>query len=74
MRDFDKKFKNTGRFISVFIGIVFTMIVCYWVAMATIAYKVIDSASQQDWSGGIKPVIESLWCGKPGCMSYSQSN
>jgi len=23
--------------------------------------------SNTDWSGGIKPVIQSMWCGEAGC-------
>jgi hypothetical protein len=33
-----------------------------------LAYKAVTVAGEQDWSGGIKPVIERLWCGKPGCF------
>lgn len=68
MRDFDKRFNRMRRFVSFFIGFVFLLIVCYFIAMGVIAYKAVDAVQSEDWSGGIKPVIEKLWCGKPGCL------
>jgi hypothetical protein len=47
---------------------VLVLILCIWVGGAVLAYKAVTVAGEQDWSGGIKPVIERLWCGKPGCF------
>jgi len=66
--DFDKRFNRMQRFISWFIGGVFVLILCIWIGAAVLAYKATKAAEAQDWSGGIKPVIEQLWCGKPGCL------
>ena len=68
MRDFDKRFNRMQRFVSLFIGFVFLLIVGYFIVMGVIAYKAVDAVQAEDWSGGIKPVIEKLWCGKPGCL------
>lgn len=66
--DFDKSFRRQQRFVKFFIGAVFVLILCFWIGLAFVAYKTTDAAINQDWSGGIKPVIERLWCGKPGCL------
>lgn len=68
MRDFDKRFNRMQRFVSFFIGFVFLLIVCYFIVIGVIAYKAAGAVQDEDWSGGIKPVIEKLWCGKPGCL------
>lgn len=68
MSDFDKSFNRMRRFVTFFIGFVFVLIVCFWIGAAVLAYKAVDSVGAQDWSGGIKPVIDRLWCGKPGCL------
>lgn len=67
-RNFDKQFDRMQRFISFFIGFVFVLIVLSFIAIGVIAYKAVDSVQDEDWSSGIKPVIERLWCGKPGCL------
>lgn len=63
--DFDKSFKRTQRFVTWFIGGVLVMILLSWIGMAVLAYKGAEMASEE---GGIKPMIEKLWCGKPGCL------
>ena len=68
MKDFDRSFSRMRRFVSVFIGVAVALIVSYIIAMGVLAYKAVSVAGQQDWSGGVKPVIEQLWCGKPGCL------
>ena len=68
MRDFNKRFNRMQRFVQFFIGFVFFLIVAYVIAMGVVAYKAVDAVKGEDWSGGIKPVIEKLWCGKPGCL------
>jgi hypothetical protein len=66
--DFDKRFNRMQRFVTWFIGGVLVLILCIWVGGAVLAYTAVTVAGEQDWSGGIKPVIERLWCGKPGCF------
>lgn len=66
--DFDKRFNRMQRFVTWFIRGVLVLILCIWVGVAVLAYKAATVAGEQDWSGGIKPVIERLWCGKLGCF------
>ncbi len=66
--DFDKSFNRMQRFVSFFIGFVILLLVCFFIAMGVIAYKAVDAVQAEDWNGGIKPVIEKLWCGKSGCL------
>lgn len=56
------------KFVSVFIAAVFVIIILFWIGAALVTYTVAGKAADQDWSGGIKPVIERLWCGEPGCL------
>jgi hypothetical protein len=58
---FDMMFKVAMTFIM----ITFVVILLYWIIVGYLAVKV---SSNVDFSQGIKPVIETLWCGKPGCM------
>jgi len=64
--DFDKSFNSMQRFIKIFFGVVLTLILVYFVFIGVVATKVIS----QDWSGGIKPVIEKFWCGDKGCLDH----
>jgi hypothetical protein len=68
MKDFDRSFNRMHKFVSIFIGVVFFIIIGAWIVFGVISYKAIAAASEQDWSGGVKPVIEKLWCGTPGCI------
>ena len=55
------------KVVPIFIGFVFVMIIGYFIFIGFIAYKAIDTVGDQDYSNGLKPVIEKVWCGKPGC-------
>jgi hypothetical protein len=68
MRDFDKRFRRQQTFVTWFIRVVFLLIFAWFVAFGVLAYKAISTASETDWSGGLKPVLERVWCGKPGCL------
>lgn len=50
-------------FIAVLVGIM--------VQFALIGYAFFKIATV-DFSNGVKPVIETVWCGKPGCMEESK--
>lgn len=69
--NFDKRFNLMRRVVFTFMGIVFALIVCVWIGLGVIAYKATTKAAGQDWSGGIKPVLEQFWCGKPGCLEQT---
>jgi hypothetical protein len=56
------------RVVPIFIGVVFVLLACWFVAVGVLAYKAATVVGSQDWSGGAKPVIEQIWCGKPGCL------
>lgn len=49
----------------------FTLIVVIQLLIALVVIGVgvwaLVWVATQDWSHGIQPVIESVWCGKPGC-------
>jgi hypothetical protein len=64
--EFSKQLKSTRSLTVWFIGIVLTLIICLWIGVSLFVYVV---AKQSNWSGGIKPAIEQLWCGKPGCLT-----
>lgn len=66
--DFDKSFKRMRRLVFGLIAFVFTLIVLYWAVLGYVVVKTATVASEQDYSGGVKPVIEKLWCGEPGCL------
>jgi len=69
MKNFDRRFNFMHRLISGIIVAGFALIALYWLVIGFIAYNAVDAVSNQDWSNGAKPVIESLWCGKPGCTN-----
>ena len=56
------------RVVPIVIGFVFVLLLCYYAAVGFVAYKAVKVAGEQDWSGGVKPVIERVWCGEPGCL------
>ncbi len=62
------RFNQIRRFVLWFVGVVYVLILSVWIVGAVLLYKAASLASEQDFSGGIKPVIERLWCGKPGCL------
>lgn len=59
---------NLFKIVPIFIGIVFVFILVYWCVFGYISYKALQVAQNQDYSGGVKPVIEKVWCGQPGCL------
>ena len=70
--DFDKRFNRMSRFVTWFISSIFVLILCLLIGVGVLTYKAVTVAGEQDWSAGIKPVIERLWCGKPGCLGNAQ--
>lgn len=66
--DFDKRFNRTRKFILVFYGCVLAMVLTVFVGFAALAYAAVTTAVSMDWSGGVKPVIEKVWCGATGCF------
>lgn len=67
--DFEKRHNRMQRFVTWFIGGVFALILCVLIGYSVLAYKAVSVAGAQDWSGGIKPVIEKIWCGSTDCLS-----
>lgn len=56
------------KLIPYFIGFVFFLIISVWIFYGFLAYKAVSVAQAQDYDKGIKPVIERVWCGEPGCL------
>lgn len=67
--DFDKEFEKTSRQVSFIRKIVFGGMFVFFLVVLILGGWLIINLHSQDWSGGIQPVIESLWCGSPGCLS-----
>jgi len=55
--------KNIKRFIIC----IFALIILIWILIAGAMIWMANQVSKQDFSHGVKPVVESVWCGKPGC-------
>ena len=68
MNDFQKQFKRQRSLFSYFFAFACFLIVCYFVVMGVFAYKALTLVGDADWTGGVKPVIERIWCGSVGCM------
>jgi len=51
---------NLDRIVPVFIGIAFTVMLCWVIFVGVIAFMVVDTVN----TVGIKGAIESVWCGK----------
>ena len=45
------------------------IVLVIWLSvLGGIGYGVFKLATA-DWSQGVKPAVETVWCGKPGCLS-----
>lgn len=55
-------------FVKFFIGFVFILIIVVWFIMGSVLYQVYNAAKGTDWSHGVKPVLERVWCGEKGCL------
>jgi ABC-type uncharacterized transport system permease subunit len=51
----------------IFFASAFAIVLWFTVYVAGVVY-VAYKAANVDWSGGVKPVIERVWCGEVGCM------
>jgi hypothetical protein len=60
------------NFVKVFIGFVFVVIVFYFIVVGVLFYKTINIVQLQDFSHGIKPVMEKIWCGEVGCLDRKE--
>jgi len=67
-KDFEKRLNSQRAFVTWFIRGILALICFFLIGFAIITYQAVNVVGKQDWSGGIKPVIEQLWCGKPGCF------
>jgi hypothetical protein len=43
-----------------FFGAVFTLIICYWIAIGYVVVKGVGAVDEK----GLKGVVEQVWCGK----------
>lgn len=63
---------SVERIAKVILSVTIVLIIVIFSTIFIISYQVMYHANQQDWSNGIKPVIEKLWCGKPDCMNTTE--
>lgn len=63
--DHDRGFNFMFKAVACFIVFVFVLIIGWWCLVGYSVYRVADKAQTE---GGLKPAIESIWCGKPGCL------
>lgn len=61
-------YETMSKVIWIFIGIVFVLLLAYWITMGVLGYLALDTLLGEDFSSGLKPVLEKLWCGSPGCL------
>lgn len=52
-----------------YIAFVFLAVLVSWSVFGVLAFKAVNAVSNTDFSQGIKPAIESIWCGQPGCSN-----
>lgn len=59
-----------SKFINVFIGFVFVVLVCYWIMLGVFVFTGLNTVSEV----GLKGLVEKVWCGQdetcklPGAM------
>lgn len=69
MINFEQKHSALEKVIYTIFGLSFVGVFAYIVFISVIALKAVIFLGTEDFSGGVKPVIEKLWCGSSGCMS-----
>jgi hypothetical protein len=48
-----------------FILITFVLLICSWILLLFVGGQIVKDV---DFSKGIKPVVEKVWCGESGCL------
>lgn len=66
--DFDKHFRQVRRTTSIIIWLSIAVSTLFIVGFLITSYIFVSKVADQDWSKGLKPVIEKVWCGEPGCI------
>lgn len=51
---------NFFRVVSVFIAVIFIMVISFWIVTGIFAYKALNQVNDN----GVRGLIEQLWCGK----------
>lgn len=67
--DFNKRFDRFHRFHRWFFRAILAFQLAVAIAMIWLIVIAVQAGIRTDWSNGVKPVIEQVWCGKPGCLS-----
>lgn len=70
--NFDKGFNQIQRVFWVVFSVACAAIIAYWFAIGWLVTTAASAVSEADFDGGIKPVVEELWCGKPGCLGDAE--
>ena len=63
MKDFDKDFKFMQRLF----WVMFSLVLVFILVVFGIVFKSFFFIADQDYSHGIQPVANKLWCGKESC-------
>lgn len=61
-----RKTDDSSTFSVIFWLVIASYLACV-VAVVFGVWLLIVSASSLDWSHGLKPQLEKIWCGAPGC-------
>ena len=60
--------KSIWNFTTIFFIVIVAVFLVWLAFWGTVIYKTTSFALTEDWSGGLKPVIEKVWCGEKGCL------
>lgn len=59
-----------ATFIKAFIGIIVVLVALVWFGLGWLVFEgfeVISNVAEQTKSGGLKSIVDALWCGANGC-------
>lgn len=59
-----------GTFIKAFIGIITVVVVLFWLGLGWLVFEgaeAVGTVAEQTKAGGLKSIIDALWCGSNGC-------
>lgn len=60
---FTRDFNRTHKFVGRFITFVFALIIVFFIIIGGLFVVAGVTLFNTDWSEGVKPVIERVWCG-----------
>lgn len=68
-RNMDQKYAETaGLLYGNLLGILLLFLwLFFWVCVVWVTLKFSYAVITQDFGSGLRPLVEAVWCGKPGC-------